>query len=276
MRSRLLLAALMLPASLTGTQAAAQGRPAVKVAEIESDRDCSVFAAFWGAWLVIECRNNFPQLRDRIQSAIAQSGKLGLSARSGGRDLPAPAYVLSGRVSALETTSSRATAVDYCVAGTNAAASLDVRVRDARSGAIVYGGTVTRTASLAHHVVAGEGGCSAGPAGRASYASLQNDLALSAARAVSFHVVPLRVTQVSGKRINLNYGAPLLAMGAIVQVPDISGAPVRYRVSGAMADSAVADAMGDVGDIRPGTRALYIESEDPAANGRRFEKVDLP
>lgn len=256
--------------------AAAAPLPAVKVGAIGSDSDCAIYETYWGSWLVVECRKNFPEFRDRLQSAIAESGSLALSTQTGGRDLPAPKYVVTGRITGLGVTQSHASAEDYCIGRATIAASLDLRMRDAVTGAVVYGGTITKNVEIGSHIVAGDSNCGTNAPSRASYATVQREAALAAARALAFRVSPLRVTGVQGRKIALNYGVPMLSLGMIVDVPDGFGTPVRYRVTGAMAGRAVADPVGDAAAIASGTVANVVESDDPAANGRRFEKVDLP
>ncbi len=104
-------------------------------------------------------------------------------------------------------------------------------------------------------------------------------MALAVARLVAFHVVPLRVVSSDGGQIQLNYGSPLLKLGTIVQATSPDGlTTVRYSVTSASPGSAAAQAEGDAdaSRITPGSVASVIEADDPAANGRRYKKVDLP
>lgn len=255
---------------------AAAGLPTVKVGVVESDGNCAIYETYWGNWLVIECRKNFPQFRERLQSAIAESGTLSLFTQAGGTDLPAPRYVVTGRITGLGVTTSRASAEDYCIGRATVAASLDLRMRDAVTGAVVYGGTIIKNVEIGSHVVAGGSDCGTNAPSQASYATVQRETALAAARALAFRVSPLRVSGIQGRKIALNYGAPMLSLGMIVEVPDGFGTPVRYRVTGSMAQRSVAVPTGDGGEVVTGTVANVVESDDPAANGRRFEKVELP
>lgn len=256
--------------------ASAQGaEPAIKVGEIQTDSSCALYESYWGAWLVAECRDNFPDLKARLQSAIVESGKLALSTSSGGRDYPAPNFVVSGRVGGLGMTRSKNSARDYCVGLTTVRAEFDLRVRDS-GGRVVHAATISKEVEVGSHVVAGASDCSTNAPARASYDALQREIALAAARSLSFHMVPLQATGVQGRRVSLNYGAPLLALGTIVQVDDAGGFPARYRVVATTGGSAIAEPMGAPAEIRIGARASVIEAEDPAANGRRYEKVELP
>ena len=81
-------------------------------------------------------------------------------------------------------------------------------------------------------------------------------------------------------QIRLNYGSPLLTLGAIVTCatsPD-GGATVRYNVVSADSGGATAekDGDGDAARIVPGRTATVIEADDPAANERKYKRVDLP
>jgi hypothetical protein len=74
----------------------------------------------------------------------------------------------------------------------------------------------------------------------------------------------------------LSYGNPLLPLGAQVSVAGRDGRPQRYRIVDATPGSADADPVGDASPVAPGAIATIVEDDDPAANARRFRKVDLP
>src|SRR5579859_3801756 len=216
----------------------------------------------------------FPDLRANLQSMLLASRQIGLSSNVSGHDLPAPDLVVTGRVAGLGLTASKASGPDYCVGGTRAVASLDLRVRDAHSGAILFGGNVTKSVALSSNIVAGGARCGTMTPDDASYDRVEGALALVAARTVLFHIAPLRVTGISGRRIALNYGTPILTLGTIVQVTGAGGFPLRYQVVAATAEAAFADPDGEAGPIAPGTLAQLIEEDDPAANARRTERVE--
>lgn len=265
--------------ALTGTTAQgvdAPARPNVKVAQIESGSDCSLYESSWGTWLVIECRQQFAQLREGLQSALVESGTMNLSTMRNGKDVPAPDLVISGRVQGLGSERMGTTAADYCVAGTRVKGSLDLRVREARSNRVIHAATITRSVEVGSHVVGGAGGgCSSGQASREHYDLLQRELALSAARSLAFKLKPLRVVGSQGRTIELNYGGPFLALGTIVQVITASGMSAKYRVTSALGQQSFAAPMGLTAPVAPGAAADVIDSDDPAANGRRFEKVEI-
>lgn len=262
-------------AAFVGTLPAAHAEPVVKVAEIQTDSSCTIFESYWGLWLVEECRENFPDLKARLQSAIAESGKLALSTTSGGRDIPAPGFIVSGRISGLGMTRSKNSARDYCVGLTTVHAEFDLRVRDT-AGRVVHAATISKNVELGSNIVAGAGDCSTNTPVRVSYDTLQREIALATARSVSFKLVPLHVTELQGRRVGFNYGSPLLVLGTVVQVDSTSGYPAKYRVTSAIGETAWAEPIGPAADLQIGAHASVIESDDPAANGRRYDRVELP
>lgn len=252
------------------------GLPAVKVGQIQSYKSCSVYANYWGQWFLLECERNFPQMRDRLQSAITEGGKLTLSSFENGRDIPAADLVVTGRVGGLGLTRSIASGNDYCIGKSTVTARIDLRVRNARSGAVVYAATITKTVEVGSDVEAGSDSCSSNTPAQSSYLTVQRELALAAARAVNFRLTPLRVVAQDGRRVLLNYGSPLLALGMIVQVASASGFPTRLRVVSATDNSATTEAYGEGGYPSVGSIGSVIEDDSPAANGRRTDRVELP
>lgn len=217
-----------------------------------------------------------PDFRDRLQSALLESGALRLSTAQGGRDIPTPDVTLSARVSPQGMTASVASGRDYCVGGTRLAGSVDVRMRNAATGVVIWGGMVTTSVSVGSDMVAGGDGCSAMTPGSASYRRLTTALALAVARRVTFRITPLRVVAVEGRSVILNRGAPLVPLGAVVQATGPSGIPVRLRVTAASGTTASATFAGDPAALQPGAIAEVLDQDDPGANARRYEKVDLP
>ncbi|WP_158637963.1 hypothetical protein [Sphingomonas ginsenosidivorax] len=248
------LAAAFVPL-LCAAPALAQGRATVKVAAIEE--------------------GPLGGFRDRLQSTLLEFGVVRLSTNSGGRDMPTPDYVVTGRVGAPDMEVSTSTAGDYCVGGTRLSASFDLRVRDAR-GSMVFGGVVDASAEIGSQVVGGEGGCSSMTPANVGMRRLGNALALAAARRIAFTLVPMRVAALEGGQIVLNHGGALVPLGAIVQVAANGGAPVRYRITASTAASASAAPIGAAEPVAVGAIARLIETDDPQANARRFHKVELP
>lgn len=254
----LALAALSIPA---GAQPVgnAQTSAVVKVALVDADA--------------------MPDFRDRLMSALLEGG-VRLSTTSDGRDVPAPTLIVSARVQPGGMTVGVTSGSGYCVGGTRLSATVDLRVRDAISGSVAWGGAVPASVSVGSDVVAGQrvaaGDCGSMTPASADYRRLTTTLALATARRIAFQIAPLRVVAVEGRSLLLNRGAPLVPLGAMVQVAGTSGAPVLYRVTAATPASATAMPYGTPAAIAPGAIARILENDDPAARARRFEKVDLP
>lgn len=260
------LAALAVGAS--GIPALAAGRPSVRVEPITAELDCHVWVLLWGPWLLIECRNNFAQMRGRIAGALSESRRfVGGAARAD--------YVLTGRVAELGLVTGSASESGYTMNTSRAVATLDFTLRAPGRDRALYTGTATGSVDVSSGIATDGGSFSSESSARATYAALQRETALAAARMVAFEVDPLRVVSVSGRRIILNYGAPLLDMGATVQVADTSGVPVTYRVTGSMTDTAVAEAAVD-SSVAAGSRARFIERAASPGGVNRYPKVDLP
>lgn len=213
--------------------------------------------------------------RDRLQSTLLESGVVRLSTTNGGRDVPTPEYVVTGRVGAPDMTVNTSAAGDYCVGGTRLSASFDLRVRDAR-GSVVFGGVVDASAEVGSQVVGGEGDCSSMTPANPGMRRLGNALALAAARRIAFTIVPLRIVRADGGEIVLNHGGVLVPLGAVVQVAANGGAPVRYRIIASTPASASAAPVGAAEPVAIGAIARVLETDDPQANARRFHKVELP
>lgn len=220
-----------------------------------------------------------PDLRDRIMSLLLSAG-IPLSTTRNGRDMPAPAFVVSVRVQPQGATASVASAAGYCVGGTRLAAAADLRMRDAASQAVVWGDSVTGSVSIGRDIVAGRGvgvgDCGSAAPWTADYGRLTDALAQAIVRQIAFRLDPLRVVAVDGRTLVLNHGGALVPLGAMVQVASVTGAPVLYRVSASTPASATAVPHGTAAAVAPGAIARILEEDDPAASARRYEKVDLP
>jgi hypothetical protein len=230
----------------------------------------------WRTWLVKDCVDNFATMKTSLEAALAATGKFALKPSGG-------TYLLAGAVSQVGIDGNPAPRAPAAQGGYGEATgglfvSMDITLRDA-SGRTVYGGLLTK------HMETGSAFNSSGfdsrsaRSGEGLYTELQHQVALAVARLVAFRIEPLRVTGAQGRQIRLNYGTPLLTLGAIVHAnsPD-GGPPVRYRVTSANTDSAFAelDGEGNPARIVTGATATVIESDDPTANERRVQRVDLP
>jgi hypothetical protein len=233
--------------------------------------------AEWRTWWVKDCVDNFATLRTSLQAALASGG---MDVRGGRGN-----YVMSVKLSAVSGGPGGGApyAPDmgpdgYSIATVGMRVNADVTVRD-RSGRVVFGKLLTKTIETGHEIRVGDFRTRANDSGESLYGQLQHQVSLAVARAVAFHFRPLQVTGGDGRQITLNYGDPLLTLGTVVEAtsPDGSTA-LRYDVTSAANGSAIARtvARADAARIVPGSRARVIEADDPAANGRLFQKVDLP
>ena len=128
--------------------------------------------------------------------------------------------------------------------------NMDVTLRN-RAGNIIFGGLLTKRLETGFSMQTPGLASSSVQSGKAVYTELQHQVALAVARMIAFRLEPLRVTNVNGKNIQLNYGAPLLDLGTAVQVTSNDGSIVRFNVTGAGQGSAQAtyDGGGDAGSV---------------------------
>jgi hypothetical protein len=289
------VAALLIGAATIASPVSAQEGPAMSIGRLSSVKSCTLYqnsagragavatpyatAAFasWRTWWVKDCVDNFASMRASLESALAASGGVRLRA-DGGYIVSASLSDTSGGPGAAAPNAPNMGAGGFSIATTGMRINADVTVRD-RAGHIVFGTLLTKTIEIGSDIKVGGFETSSNDSGQALYGRLQHEVALAVARAVAFHFTPLRVVDGDGRQIRLNYGTPLLALGTIVQATSPDGATtIRYNVVSAADGFATAhvDGGGDAARIVPGSRAIVIEADDPAANGRHYEKVELP
>lgn len=225
-------------------------------------------------FFVKDCISHFEGIRSAMQSALASSGSVVI--RTGG-------YVLTGRVEDVVPTGSgyvdqAASGQSYGSVSTGLRVTMSVKVAD-KAGRIVFGApVVTEIETGSYGEARGSANVSVA-SGEGLYSLLQRQVAMVAARQVAFHFRPLEVIGGSGKKVQLNYGGPLLEVGTMLSVtrPDGSSA-ARYRITSVSSGSALAQQVGDADStgIVAGSRATVIEKGDPAANQSTLERVDLP
>lgn len=242
---------------------------------VAANRWAVAAAVSWRTWWVKDCVSNFPTMRSTLGAALASSGRFRIGSRGARHTVSINITGISGGDGPPPVTPGGGS---FSITRTFMIVSMDVSVRD-QNGRVVFGGLVTKKLEVGSDAKADGFHATSNAAGEAAYGKMQNELALAAARLVLFHFAPIEVTMIDGKQVRLNYGAPLLPLGSLVIVtsPDRRAA-VRYRVTMAGSDFAFADLDGD-GDYRsisPGSTGTYVEPDDPANNGRRFRKVELP
>jgi len=236
------LASLLL---LCAMAAGARAQSPIRVGEISSERDCRVYETFWGGWLIVECRNNFAELRTRLQSALAETGRFRLAA--GG-------HVVSGTITELRVTSSSAGGRDYQLNVTRAVASFDLRLRDA-GGRTVYAATITRSVEVDSTLSAAGTTSASAASPRAIYAALQREISLAVARTVMVQIDPSRATAAETAAAGaIGAGGPDAGVNRYARV-DLPGAD-----DGAQAGSYVEPA-----PAQPAPPPPSIRHEPPAA-----------
>jgi hypothetical protein len=266
-------------------------RPSVSVGRISAEKTCTLYqesagrsalvatpwsiaeASSWRTWLVRDCVQNFATIRSSLQAALASSGKFTVGS-SGGR------YTVTGAMSQVGGDMGPAPGMPtspggYSVSSNQIFASISVTLKDA-SGRIVYGGLLTKHLETGSNIHTPGLTTTSSQSGEAVYTELQNQVALAVARLVAFHIEPLRVISNDGDEIQLNYGAPLLHLGTVVNAFGPGGKQLHYEVTSAGPDSSTARLKGD-GDpslIAIGSEAAVVEDDAPQA--RIYERVDLP
>ena len=275
--------------------ATAQSRGAsIAVGRFSSEKSCSLYqesagrsamvvtpytlaaASSWRTWLVRDCVDNFASIRASLEAALASSGKFVVKPTGA-------AYSITGRIS--DVGGDGGTAPDapmpeggFSVSSRQMFVNLDLSLKDA-AGRTVYGVLLTKHLETGSTIKTSGYYSSSASSGQGLYTQLQHEVALAAARLIAFHITPLRVVGGDGRQVQLNYGSPLLTLGTMVQATSLDGSTmVRYTVTSSGPGSAIAevDGDGDTSRITPGSLAVVMEADDPASNGRRMKRVELP
>lgn len=288
------LLALAILATMTAAGSArAQSLPVVRIAAVESEKECHLYevtdgasatvvtrramatVTSWRSWLVRDCVDNFSGLRAALEAALASSGKVAVGPQG-------DSYALTVRISDVTGGGGPAPepggdARGFGFSSSQMAVTTSFSLRD-RAGRTVSGDVFTKQIETAYRGQVGGLEMSSSESGRGLYARLQEDVAMAVARKVAFAIEPARVVAVDGNRVRVSYGYPLLKLGTVLQVTDTDGfAPSRYLVISSNQGSAIAELDGDRGaEARPGDLVTVLEPENAAANGRRYRRVDLP
>lgn len=300
----LLLGAAM--ASLTGQALAQSGPLRVSIGSFRSQKQCTLYAVTsgseqmrartsaagaatpfgiaaagssdisykrqWRTQLVRDCVSNFQGLRQSMEAAIAASGHI-VVVPAGTRG----AYVLSGDIFEPGTTSAQAETSDVVNDSEDAALSLQFSLRDPR-GQVVHGSLITKRINLSNTSSTGLVDTSTSTSGNAIYTQLQREASLAIARSVAFKLDPLRVTEVTDRRAKLNYGSPYIALGATVFLQGQAGEQIKGNIVSSFNGFAWVETYGsgNIANVPLGSQASFAEADDPAANGRTYDRVDLP
>ena len=275
-----------------GAAASAQSPIHFTVGQIVTKQDCKYFMeseyrhadvatpwlyaskTSWRSWLVKDCVTQFDTMRHSLEAALAATGKFAVG--PSGYRVNVTINDVSGGGASPDVPATGARGFAFSKAGITT--SYSVTVSD-RAGHVIYGGLGTKTVETGSKISADGSYAETNMGGDAIYGVLQTELALAIARSVAFNLVPLTVTDVDGDRIGLNYGAPMLKLGASISVNASGGLrTVRYLVVSAQNGMAIAETDGDVDTsaIRTGAKAKFAEEDDPAGNARRHDRVRLP
>ena len=290
MRIAVLIAALVVAAP-----AAAQQRIAIRLGTVTSTQSCTLYqqsagrsalvtgpgylaaASSWRTWLVKDCVDNFASLRASLESALAASGRIVVAPG-------AATYTLVARISEAGGGGPAPYAPDmgpggYSLASSNMAVAIDVSLRD-KAGRAVFGALLTKRIETGSNIVIDGFRSSSTNNGQQVYAELQHLVAFAVARQIAFKLAPPHIIGGDGREIRIDCGAPLIGLGTVLQVTSADGsATINYNVTaaGSGASTAEIDGDGDVSRIMSGgASVVVIEPEDPAANRRRFKRVELP
>lgn len=292
--STLTLSALPVAASLAFAQpAAAQTTHSIRIGYVQAKEQCQYFREYSGdsalvatpwmlayasslrSWLVKDCETQFATMRASLESALASTGKFTVGGSGYNVNVTLSGVTEGGPAGVTPPAEERG---EYHVSQSFMSVALDVTVTDSR-GNVVYGGPLMKRIETSYSITADNTYSVGSNSGEAAYGQLQQEVALAVARLVAFKIEPLRVTDVDGYDIKLNYGSPLLKLGTIVQV-DMRGGMRRLRYLVTSSDNRYAlaevDGDNDSSAIEPGAFASVIEEDDPAANGRRYRRTRLP
>lgn len=231
------------------------------------------FAAAWRQDLVRDCVDNFSGLRASVTSALAASGRVEVVPR-GTRG----AMVLNGRVSDVGTSSSSVATQDMEQSSEEAGLTVDLSLQSP-GGMVRFGNSVAKRVNSGGSFATDGFSSTSNQSDTSVYNNLQRELSLAVSRSVNFELDPLRVVSVAGRRARVNYGAPLLTLGATIIVDGgVERGQVRCNVVSVGNGFADIEAEGgqSLESVLPGGRARFAEPEDPASNGRRLERVNLP
>jgi hypothetical protein len=192
-------------------------------------------------------------------------------------------FVLTGRVEKVVSLGSSQVnrainGTTYGAASSGLGVTLSLNLAD-KNGRIIFGAPILTEIETSYAGASRDTVNTSQSSGEALYTLLQQKMALTAARKIAFHLRPLLVTQGGARRIQLNYGSPLLDVGAMLSITSPDGSSsANYRVTSAGYGTAIAQQLGDADSsgIVPGSRGLMLDRGDPGATRGFLERVELP
>jgi hypothetical protein len=234
-----------------------------------SSQASSAYLREWGTELNQICSQNFPRIRSTMASALASSGSF--NPGDG-------AFTVNGFLTDIgyETTSYGSASV--AEANGYILASITYQVKNAR-GNVVYGGSFTKRFNTDTAVETSSSSFQSSQSGRTVFSQLQEQIGFAVARQVLFHFEPLRVTANDGRSIALNYGPPIIPMGAAVLLSgERSLEPRRLTVISATPRRAIAQSptFANLSDVPIGSAVFFAEPEDGYSETPVIPGVALP
>lgn len=250
-----LLASVVSMALMTASTAEAVcvGCQSVAVANIESERNCSLYSDFWGNWLVIECQKQFPQMRDMIETAIRNTNKFSLSdtarialkvdentvakiINSGGTAyrtaLKGIDFLVYGKITEFSHGENSYQGQRFSTSSEDAALAVDLKIVNVRSGKIIFAQNVREELETAGSVGTASGTQSSSMSATRIAGLLLRQAAEAITAELTFSAYPPAVAQVDGDRIYINYGKPFLKQGQVVDLMTL-GPPLIDPATGA-------------------------------------------
>jgi len=238
-----------------------------------ASRSTVAWARAWRTDLIRDCVSNFANLRNSVTAALAASGRITV-VPPGTRG----ALVLSGRVSDVGVASSQVSERGNDESIGDATLTVELSLASP-GGGVRFGNSIVKSLTFNEQHQSGDYSASRTQSDSVTYSRLQRELAFAVSRAVAFHLSPIRVVGNSGRRLRVNYGAPLLTVGGTVNVDGgVETGIIRGTIVATGAGFADLEAAGggDLTSVRVGSIATFAEPEDPASRTSVFPNVELP
>lgn len=238
-----------------------------------ASRSTVAWARAWRTDLVRDCVTNFQGLRDSVATALAASGRFTV-VPPGSRG----ALVLNGRVSDVGVVSDQTSERGNARSIDEASLTVELALAGP-GGGIRFGGSIIKTLAFDEQVQSGSYSSSRSQSDSVTYANLQRELSLAVSRAVAFHIDPIRIVDMGGQRVRVNYGAPLLNVGSSISVDGgVAAGVIRGTVVATGAGFADVEFVGnrDLRSVRVGSVATFAEPEDPGSRTPIYPNVELP
>lgn len=223
----------------------------------------------WGTELNEICAQNFPRIRSTLASALASAGPF--NPGDG-------AYTVNGFLTDIGYEGTSVGMASVAEARGYILASVTYQVKNAK-GNVVFGGAFTKRFNIASAVETAGMSFRNSQSGRTVFSQLQEQIGYALARQVLFHFKPLRVAANDGQSIALNYGPPIIPMGAAVLVSgERALEPRRLTVISGTPGRAIAQsrAFANLSDVPVGSEVLFAEPEDGYSETSTIPSVPLP